>query len=141
MSQLFSSGSPEPSNIHDPSRSVDGSIGEDCHYQQTDVQSDDEGMATSMDECSDEEDTHQRMKNESAAEYRHRYVKPPGPGYPKGFISTIFDCIAELDARMQLIERSLKSQDPWNNATQQKVEYMTDSIDTLRKEVTALKKR
>ncbi|KAJ5531388.1 hypothetical protein N7527_004781 [Penicillium freii] len=124
MSQLFSSGSPEPSNFHDPSRSVAGSIDEDCHYQQTDVQSNNEDMATSMDESSDEEDTHQAIENESAAEHRHRYVKHPSPGYPRGSISTIFDCMAES------IEDSLKSQDLWNKAMQQKIECMTDSIDT-----------
>lgn len=108
MSQLFSSGSPEPSNIHDPSRSVAGSIGEDCHYQQTDVQSDDEGMGTSMDECSDEdthraikhecsdeEDTHRAIKRESAAEHGLRHVKSPNPGHPRGSKSTIIDCMAE----------------------------------------------
>jgi hypothetical protein len=95
MSQLFSSGSPEPSNIHDPSRSVAGSIGEDCHYQQTDVQSDDDGMGTSMDECSDEEDTHRAIKRESAAEHGLRHVKPPNRGHPRGSKSTIIDCMAE----------------------------------------------
>ncbi|KAJ5384714.1 hypothetical protein N7517_002625 [Penicillium concentricum] len=135
MSQLFSSGSPEPSNVHDPSRSVAGSIGEDCHYQQTDVQSDDEGMGTSMDECSDEEITHRAIKHESAAEHGHRYVKPPNPGHSRGSKSTIIDCMAES------IEDSLKSQDLWNKAMQQKVGHMMDSIDSARKEVAALKEK
>ncbi|KAJ5531463.1 hypothetical protein N7527_004856 [Penicillium freii] len=135
MSQLFSSGSPEPSDIHDPSRSVAGSIGEDCHHQQTDVQSDDEGIGTSMDECSDEEDTHQAIKRESAAEYGLRHVKSPNPGHPRGSKSTIIDCMAES------IEDSLKSQDLWNKAMQQKLAYMVDSIDKVRKEVAALKEK
>ncbi|KAJ5365238.1 hypothetical protein N7517_008124 [Penicillium concentricum] len=139
MSQLFSSGSPESSNIHDPSRSVAGSIDEDYHPQQTDVQSDGEGGATSMDECSDEEDTHRAMKTESVAEYEHKYVKPPNTGYPGDSTSTILDCMAELDVRMQSIEDSLKSQDLWNKGMQQRVAYITDCIDTATKEVAPLK--
>ncbi|CAG8040874.1 unnamed protein product [Penicillium nalgiovense] len=39
------------------------------------------------------------------------------------------------------IEDSLKSQDLWNKAMQQKVGYMIDSIDTVRKEVAVLKEK
>lgn len=43
--------------------------------------------------------------------------------------------------RIRSIEDSLKSQDLWNKAMQQKVGYMMDSIDTARKEVAALKEK
>lgn len=43
--------------------------------------------------------------------------------------------------RIRSIEDSLKSQDLWNKAMQQKVGYMMDSIDTVRKEVAALKEK
>lgn len=43
--------------------------------------------------------------------------------------------------RIRSIEDSLKSQDLWNQAMQQKLAYMVDSIDKVRKEVAALKEK
>ena len=87
MSEMFSSGSPEPSNIRNPS-STAGSV---------DEQSDDEDGATSMDECSDEEDAHGQsaVGTKSVVEYEHQYVKTPNPGYPSDSTSTIIECMAE----------------------------------------------
>jgi hypothetical protein len=88
LSDIFSSGSPEPSNICSPLKSTTGSV---------DIQSDDEGSDTSMDEGSDEEDAHEQptLGSESAVDHEHQYVEPPNPGYPRDSTSTMIECMAE----------------------------------------------
>lgn len=81
LSEIFSSGSPEPSNICSPLNSTTGSV---------DIHSDDEGSDTSMDEGSDEEDAHEQPTLDE-----HPKVEPPNPGYPRDSTSTMIECMAE----------------------------------------------
>lgn len=87
MSEMFSSGSPEASNICSP-LTIAGSV---------DEQSNDEGGTSSMDECSDEDDAHEQrdVETSSAVEYGNQYVKPPNTGSLRDPESTIIECMAE----------------------------------------------
>lgn len=62
-----------------------------------DVQSDDEGSDTSMDECSDEEDAHGQptLEIESTIEHQSQYVESQSPPYPIVSTSTMIECMAE----------------------------------------------
>ncbi|CAG8001377.1 unnamed protein product, partial [Penicillium nalgiovense] len=128
LSEIFSSGSPEPSNICSPLNSTTGSV---------DVQSDDEGSDTSMDECSDEEDAHGQhtLEVESPVEHQHQNVEPPSPRYPTDSTSTMIECMAES------VEDSLVSQNLWNSETHRKVVYLMDIIETMGKDMAALKEQ
>ncbi|KAK9847355.1 hypothetical protein MYU51_019573 [Penicillium brevicompactum] len=134
LSEIFSSGSPEPSNICSPLRSTIGSV---------DVQSDDEGSDTSMDECSDEEDAHGQptLESESTIEHQSQYVESQSPRYPIDSTSTMIECIAELDLRVQSVETSLVSQNLWNSETHRKVVYLMDNIETMRKDMAVLREQ
>ncbi|CAG7928759.1 unnamed protein product [Penicillium olsonii] len=94
LSEIFSSRSPEPSNICSPLNSTTGSV---------DIHSDEEDSDTSMYECSDEEDAHEQptFGSESAVEHEDPYVEPPNPRYPRDSTSTMIECMAELDVRVQ----------------------------------------
>ncbi|OQD94839.1 hypothetical protein PENSOL_c023G04868 [Penicillium solitum] len=132
LSELFSSGSPEPSNICSPIKSITGSV---------EVQSDDEVNDTSMDECSDEEDAHEQptLGSEIAVENEHQYVEPPNPGYPRDSTSTMIECMAELDVRVQSVEDSLVGQNLWNSEMHRKVVHLMGVIETMRKDMAVLK--
>ncbi|CAG8053761.1 unnamed protein product [Penicillium salamii] len=134
LSEIFSSGSPEPSNICSPLNSTTGSV---------DIHSDDEGSDTSMDECSDEEDAHEQptLGSESAVEHEHSYVEPPSSEYPRDSTSTMIECMAELDVRVQSVEDSLVSQNLWNSEMHQKVVKLMDVMETVRKDITVLKEQ
>ncbi|CAG8243786.1 unnamed protein product [Penicillium salamii] len=128
LSELFSSGSPEPSNICSPIKSITGSV---------EVHSDDEVNDTSMDECSDEEDAHEQptLGSEIAVEHEHQYVEPPNPGYPRDSTSTMIECMAES------VEDSLVGQNLWNSEMHRKVVHLMDVIETMRKDMAALKEQ
>ncbi|CAG8243874.1 unnamed protein product [Penicillium olsonii] len=128
MSEIFSSGSPEPNDIYSPRRSIAGSV---------DVQSDDEGSTGSMDECSDEEDTHGQcvVETRSAMEHDQRHVKPQDPGYLSDSTSTIIECMAES------VEDSLLNQNLWNNEMHRKVAHIMAIVEAMRKDVAALKEK
>ncbi|CAG8170532.1 unnamed protein product [Penicillium olsonii] len=134
LSEIFSSGSPEASNICSPSNSTTGSV---------DIHSDDEGNDTSMDECSDEEDAHEQptLGSESAVEHEHPYVEPSNPEYPRDSTSTMIECMAELDVRVQSVEDSLVSQNLWNSEMHQKVVQLMDVMETVRKDMAVLKEQ
>ncbi|KAK9846849.1 hypothetical protein MYU51_000695 [Penicillium brevicompactum] len=134
MSEMFSSGSPEPNNIYSPRRSIAGSV---------DVQSDDEGSTGSMDECSDEEDTHGQcdLETRSAMDHDQRHVKPQDFGYPSDSTSTIIECMAELDVRVQSVEDSLLNQNLWNNEMHREVAHIMAIVEAMRKDVAALKEK
>ncbi|KZN92412.1 hypothetical protein EN45_025660 [Penicillium chrysogenum] len=103
MSQLLSSGSPEPNNIWSPPTSIAGSVDDDCHSQQTDV-SDEEGKATSMDGCSDEEGTRGQRAKEHTKERAldgARSVKFLKPEDSTESMVQMIECMAELDERVQ----------------------------------------
>ncbi|CAG8231101.1 unnamed protein product [Penicillium salamii] len=128
LSELFSSGSPEPSNICSPIKSITGSV---------EVHSDDEVNDTSMDECSDEEDAHEQptLGSEIAVEHEHQYVEPPNPGYPRDSTSTMIECMAES------VEDSLVGQNLWNSEMHRKVVHLMDVIETMRKDMAVLKEQ
>ncbi|KAK9847247.1 hypothetical protein MYU51_019707 [Penicillium brevicompactum] len=133
MSELFSSGSPEASNMCSP-LTIAGSV---------DEQSNNEGGTSSMDECSDEDDAHgqRAVETSSVVEYGNQFVKPPNTGYLRDPESTIIECMAELEKRVQHVEESLLSQNPWNNEMHRKVAHIMDVVEMMRKDVAALKEK
>lgn len=97
MSQLLSSGSPEPNNIWSPPTSIAGSVDDDCHSQQTD-ESDDDSKAAFMDRCSDEEGTQGHQAKEQTKERvlgGARSVKFLNPEYSAESIVKMIECVAE----------------------------------------------
>jgi hypothetical protein len=97
MSQLLSSGSPEPNNIWSPPTSIAGSVDDDCHSQQTD-ESDDDSKAAFMDRCSDEEGTQGHEAKEQTKERvlgGARSVKFLNPEYSAESIVKMIECVAE----------------------------------------------
>ncbi|CDM36512.1 hypothetical protein DTO013E5_10062 [Penicillium roqueforti] len=143
MSQLLSSGSPEPNNIWSPPTSIAGSVDDDCHSQQTD-ESDDDSKAAFMDRCSDEEGTQGHQAKEQTKERvlgGARSVKFLNPEYSAESIVKMIECVAELDGRVQSDAKSLKGQDRWNQGMQRKYIDMIGSINTLTKEVATLRKQ
>ncbi|CAP91187.1 hypothetical protein PCH_Pc13g01180 [Penicillium rubens Wisconsin 54-1255] len=143
MSQLLSSGSPEPNNIWSPPTSIAGSVDDDCHSQQTDV-SDEEGKATSMDGCSDEEGTRGQRAKEHTKERAldgARSVKFLKPEDSTESMVQMIECMAELDERVQSDAKSLEGQDRWNQGMQRKYIDMIGAIDTLSKDVATLRKQ
>ncbi|OQD74449.1 hypothetical protein PENANT_c103G11105 [Penicillium antarcticum] len=143
MTRLLSSGSPEPNQNGSPPASVIGSDDVDCYSQQTD-ESDDDGKATSMDGCSDEEETQRQRAKERIKERAlggARSAKSPNPEYLTESMETMIECMAELDVRVQSNADSLTGQDIWNQGMQREVLENSGAIDTLRKEVVALRKQ
>ncbi|KZN92382.1 hypothetical protein EN45_025360 [Penicillium chrysogenum] len=143
MSQLLSSGSPEPNDIWSPRTSIAGSVDDDCHSQQTDV-SDEEGKATSMDGCSDEEETQGQWAKEHTKERAldgARSVKFLKPEDSTESMVKMIECMAELDGRVQSDAKSLEGQDRWNQGMQRKYIDMIGAIDTLSKDVATLRKQ
>ncbi|CAG8074645.1 unnamed protein product [Penicillium nalgiovense] len=143
MSQLLSSGSPEPNNIWSPPTSIASSVDDDCHSQQTD-ESDEDGKATSMDGGSDEDGTQgQRAKGhiKERALGGARSVKFLKPEYSTESMVKVIECMTELDERVQSDAESLKGQDQWNQGMQRKYIDMIGAIDTLSKEVATLRKQ
>ncbi|CAG8051099.1 unnamed protein product [Penicillium nalgiovense] len=143
ISQLLSSGSPEPNNIGSTCTSIAGSIDDDCHSQQTD-ESDDDGKATFMGGCSDEEGTQGQRAKEQTKERvlgGARSVKFLNPEYSVESMVKMIECMTELDERMQSDAESFKDQDLWNQGMQRKYIDIIGAIETLSKEVTALRKQ
>ncbi|OGE46396.1 hypothetical protein PENARI_c305G11139 [Penicillium arizonense] len=142
MSQLLSSGSPEPNISGSPPTSIAGSVDYDCHFQQTD-ESDDERKATPVNEFSDEEETQEQRteKPESVNWDRTRSIKSLNPEYPTECMLNMIECMAELDVRVQSNADSLTGQILWNREMQQRFADKTGAVDALKKEVTALRKQ
>ncbi|KXG45136.1 uncharacterized protein PGRI_095860 [Penicillium griseofulvum] len=143
MSQLLSSGSPESNNIGSPHTSIADSVDDDCHSQQTD-ESEDDSRAAFMDRCSDEEGTQGHQAKEQTKERvlgGARSVKFLNPEYSAESMMKMIECMTELDERVQSNAESLEDQDLWNQGMQQKYLDMIGAIDTLSKEVAALRKQ
>ncbi|KAJ6022350.1 hypothetical protein N7499_002886 [Penicillium canescens] len=138
MTRLLSSGSPEPKNTGSPPTSIVGSEDDDW-YPQTDG-SDDDGKATFLDECSDGEETQGQRAKERVKERPLggvRSVKSLNPEYLTESMERMIECMTELDVRVQSNADSLTGQVLWN----QKMQRKFGAMDTLRKEVAALRKQ
>ncbi|KAJ6068221.1 uncharacterized protein N7446_005258 [Penicillium canescens] len=138
MTRLLSSGSPEPKNTGSPPTSIVGSEDDDW-YSQTDG-SDDDGKATFLDECSDGEETQGQRAKERVKERPLggvRSVKSLNPEYLTESMERMIECMTELDVRVQSNADSLTGQVLWN----QKMQRKFGAMDTLRKEVAALRKQ
>ncbi|OQD94153.1 hypothetical protein PENVUL_c155G07065 [Penicillium vulpinum] len=94
MSQLLSSGLPEPNNIGSPRTSIAGSVDDDCHSQQT-KESDDDSKATSMDRYSDKKGTQGQQAKEQTKE------RALGGARSAKSMVKMIECVAELDERVQ----------------------------------------
>ncbi|KAJ5558924.1 hypothetical protein N7535_009203 [Penicillium sp. DV-2018c] len=142
MSQLLSSGSPEPNVSGSPPMSIACPVTYDYHFQQTD-ESDDERKATPVNESSDGEETQEQRteKPESVDWDRTGSIKSLNPDYPTECMFSMMKCLAELEERVQYNEASLEGQKLWNQEMQQRDADKGDAVDALKKEVTALRKQ